>query len=273
MSDAPDDDERDERHRHIEFVGVTLLLLLPLLYLLLSVFSVQRAAFAVTQAAREAGRAYSTAPTSAAGSSGRSTPPGWRCTTRASTTAPPSASPRRARRCGVVGRRRRGVAAARRPVRRLRAQRRHRCRPAGCAIPVNGQFTVAVDAFRRRPMTAPWQNGRARPGGGQHPRPDPRLRGGAARPGPVVVDASAVFLARRSLANACDGASLSAAQSVDTGRVYRDGVAGSSLPLAGVQAAVGRYQAETYPAGRARRQRARRRHRRGRPGAAPSTCP
>ncbi len=46
----------------IEFVGVALLLLLPLLYLLLSVFSVQRAAFAVTQAAREAGRAYATAP-------------------------------------------------------------------------------------------------------------------------------------------------------------------------------------------------------------------
>jgi Flp pilus assembly protein TadG len=63
----------------------------------------------------------------------------------------------------------------------------------------------------------------------------------------VVVDASAVFLARRSLANACDGASLSAAQSVDTGTVYRNGVDGVNLPLAGVQAAVGRYQAETAP--------------------------
>ncbi|HSP36831.1 MAG TPA: pilus assembly protein TadG-related protein [Frankiaceae bacterium] len=65
----------------------------------------------------------------------------------------------------------------------------------------------------------------------------------------VVVDASAVFLARRSLAGACDGASLSAAQSVDTGRVYTSGVAGSALPLAGVQSAVNRYRAETYPAG------------------------
>ena len=65
----------------------------------------------------------------------------------------------------------------------------------------------------------------------------------------VVVDASAVFLARRSLASACDGASLSAAQSVDTSRVYREGVAGTSLPLAGVQTAVGKYQAETYPQG------------------------
>jgi uncharacterized membrane protein len=65
----------------------------------------------------------------------------------------------------------------------------------------------------------------------------------------VVVDASAVFLARRGLASACDGASLAAAQSVDTGRVYRVGVTGSTLPLAGVQAAVGRYRARTYPQG------------------------
>jgi uncharacterized membrane protein len=65
----------------------------------------------------------------------------------------------------------------------------------------------------------------------------------------VVVDASAVFLARRGLASACDGASLSAAQSVDTGRVYASGVSGVSLPLAGVQAAVGRYRAQTYPDG------------------------
>jgi Flp pilus assembly protein TadG len=66
----------------------------------------------------------------------------------------------------------------------------------------------------------------------------------------VVVDASAVFLARRSLAGACDGASLSAAQSVDTDEVYRSGAAGSTLPLANVQLAVGRYQAQTYPEGR-----------------------
>jgi uncharacterized membrane protein len=65
----------------------------------------------------------------------------------------------------------------------------------------------------------------------------------------VVVDASAVFLARRGLASACDGASLAAAQSVDTGQVYRSGVTGTTLPLAGVQSAVGRYAAETYPDG------------------------
>jgi uncharacterized membrane protein len=65
----------------------------------------------------------------------------------------------------------------------------------------------------------------------------------------VVVDASAVFLARRSLAGACDGASLSAAQSVDTDEVYRSGAAGTALPLADVQSAVRRYQAQTYPEG------------------------
>lgn len=65
----------------------------------------------------------------------------------------------------------------------------------------------------------------------------------------VVVDASAVFLARRSLASACAGASLSAAQSVDAGRVYGGGVRGISLPLAGVQSAVGRYRSQTYPQG------------------------
>jgi Flp pilus assembly protein TadG len=53
----------------IEFIGLAVLLLLPLIYLLLSVFSVQRASFAVTQAAREAGRAYATAPSTAAATS------------------------------------------------------------------------------------------------------------------------------------------------------------------------------------------------------------
>jgi Flp pilus assembly protein TadG len=60
-----DRDAGEEGSALIEFVGVGVLLLLPLMYLLLSVFSVQRAAFAVTQAAREAGRAYATAPSSA----------------------------------------------------------------------------------------------------------------------------------------------------------------------------------------------------------------
>ncbi len=62
----------------------------------------------------------------------------------------------------------------------------------------------------------------------------------------VVVDASAVFLARRALASACDGASLAGAQSVDVPGVYH-GPAATRLPLAQVQGAVARYQAEAAP--------------------------
>src|SRR5689334_17331577 len=48
----------------IEFVGLSVVLLLPVVYVLLTVFQLQRAAFGVSQAAREAGRAYATATSS-----------------------------------------------------------------------------------------------------------------------------------------------------------------------------------------------------------------
>lgn len=51
----------------IEFVGASVILLVPLVYLLLSVFSVQRASFGASEAAREAGRAFATAPDAATG--------------------------------------------------------------------------------------------------------------------------------------------------------------------------------------------------------------
>lgn len=51
----------------IEFVFVGLIVLIPLIYFLLAVFDLQRNTFAVTQAAREAGRAMATAPSVAAG--------------------------------------------------------------------------------------------------------------------------------------------------------------------------------------------------------------
>lgn len=57
----------------------------------------------------------------------------------------------------------------------------------------------------------------------------------------VVVDASAVFLARRALASDADGASLAAAQSVSAQEIYANG-AGARLPLSVVQAAVARYE-------------------------------
>jgi Flp pilus assembly protein TadG len=45
----------------LEFVTVAVVLMIPLVYIMLTVFQLQRAAFAVSAAAREAGRAYVTA--------------------------------------------------------------------------------------------------------------------------------------------------------------------------------------------------------------------
>jgi hypothetical protein len=51
----------------VEVTWLTILLLVPLVYLLLSVFEVQRAAFAVTTASRAAGRAFVLAPDASTG--------------------------------------------------------------------------------------------------------------------------------------------------------------------------------------------------------------
>jgi Flp pilus assembly protein TadG len=51
----------------VEVVWLGILLLVPLLWIVLSVFEVQRGAFAVTSAARSAARAYALAGTDAAG--------------------------------------------------------------------------------------------------------------------------------------------------------------------------------------------------------------
>ena len=51
----------------VEVTWLSILLLVPMLYVVLAVFEVQRAAFAVDAATRAAGRAYSLAPTQAAG--------------------------------------------------------------------------------------------------------------------------------------------------------------------------------------------------------------
>ena len=54
---------RDERGSAVvEFVALGVLLLVPLVYLVLMLARVQAGAFAVSQAAREAGRAFITAP-------------------------------------------------------------------------------------------------------------------------------------------------------------------------------------------------------------------
>lgn len=51
----------------IEVTWLSLLLMIPLLYIVIAVFEVQRSAFAVSAAARAAGRAYAVAPSEASG--------------------------------------------------------------------------------------------------------------------------------------------------------------------------------------------------------------
>lgn len=55
----------DDGNALVEFTYLAVLLMVPLVYVLLTVFQVQRAAFGVTEAARSAGRAYVSAETSA----------------------------------------------------------------------------------------------------------------------------------------------------------------------------------------------------------------
>ncbi len=59
---------RDERGSAlVEFTWLGILLLVPLVYIVLSVFEVQRGAYAVSTASRSAARAYSLAPSEAEG--------------------------------------------------------------------------------------------------------------------------------------------------------------------------------------------------------------
>ena len=57
----------DDGNALVEFSYLAVLLMVPLVYVLLTVFQVQRAAFGVTEAARQAGRAYATATDEAQG--------------------------------------------------------------------------------------------------------------------------------------------------------------------------------------------------------------
>jgi hypothetical protein len=53
--------QRDDGSAIVEFVWLAVLLLVPLVYVVLTAVSIQRAAFGVTAATRDAGRAYATA--------------------------------------------------------------------------------------------------------------------------------------------------------------------------------------------------------------------
>ena len=57
----------DEGNAIVEWIWLAVLLMIPLVYVVLAALSVQRAAFASTSAAREAARAYATAPSDAEG--------------------------------------------------------------------------------------------------------------------------------------------------------------------------------------------------------------
>ncbi|CAO5178371.1 putative Flp pilus-assembly TadG-like N-terminal domain-containing protein [Frankia sp. AiPs1] len=66
----------------------------------------------------------------------------------------------------------------------------------------------------------------------------------------VVTDVSAVYLARRSVASAADGAALAAAQRIDETAVYSAAGTLDRLPLTDVDATVQRYQRQADPSGR-----------------------
>ena len=57
----------DDGAATVEFVFLGILLIVPMLYVTVAIFDAQRNAYAVTQAAREAGRAVATAPDLATG--------------------------------------------------------------------------------------------------------------------------------------------------------------------------------------------------------------
>jgi len=66
----------------------------------------------------------------------------------------------------------------------------------------------------------------------------------------VVTDVSAVYLARRSVASAADGAALAAAQRIDENAIYTATGAFERLPLADITQTVDQYQSQADPSGR-----------------------
>lgn len=66
MTAPPARDPGEEGSAVVEFVALAVLLLIPIIYLILTVGRLQAASYAVSTAAREAARAYVTAPPGAA---------------------------------------------------------------------------------------------------------------------------------------------------------------------------------------------------------------
>ncbi len=135
----------DEGSALIEFVGLAVLLLIPLIYLLLSVFSVQRAAFAVTQAARDAGRAYATAPSTAAASTRAAYAARLALSSQGVTAA---VSLRYAPAGAGCGSGNDGAASLRPGARFVVCVRTQAVLPLGGSLTVNGQYAVSIDSYR-----------------------------------------------------------------------------------------------------------------------------
>ena len=68
----------------VEFTWLGLLLLIPLVYVIISVVTVQRSAYGATEAARAAGRAYILAPDVETARERAFDAARWRCATKAS---------------------------------------------------------------------------------------------------------------------------------------------------------------------------------------------
>ena len=142
MNRPPRDDEGSAL---IEFVGLAVLLLVPLIYLLLSVFSVQRTAFAVTQAAREAGRAYATAPSTSAAATRAAYAARLALSSQGVTAG---ASLRYAPVGSGCGSGADGAASLRPGARFVICVRTQAALPLGGSVTVNGQYAVTVDTYR-----------------------------------------------------------------------------------------------------------------------------
>ncbi len=224
----------DDGNAVVEFTWLAVLLMVPVVYVLVGLFQVQRAAFGVTEAARQAGRALARADDCASGMA-------------------------RARTAAGLAMSDQGIASGwTMPT------------PTGCPLVAGEPVTVRVAyvvhlpagrrPVRRRPRRDP---GAGDPHRGGRPVPRvTRLRGDdgsvmllvlgfavvlVALLG-VVTDVSVLLLAKRGVASAADGAAVAGAQQLDREAFYSRGL-GAAVPLdsAAVASAVGAYERVVEP--------------------------
>lgn len=128
MNRRPASDSADAGSALVEFVWLAVLLMVPLTYLVITAVTIQRSAFGLTAAARDAGRAYATAGSDAVGE-------------------------RRAEQAVVLAMRDQG--AAWRPAGRVVT-----C-SAGCDYSPGSTFTVAIRSRISLPLVPRWLCGAA----------------------------------------------------------------------------------------------------------------